>query len=407
MWLQALSINPYDCHAVNFYGEQHKEVRPLMSGMCGYAVNMKGEVIDIGVYQKQEEKAIRFASYNVLTSELVSTGFEHFPDNKYMYEDEFFVFPSDKVLGLSVSSKLRYDIFPNSRSQYPFNYGLGEAAWEHCNGQQYAKIAEIDALYAQLIGAKVNSTWIIATGYFAISKGEKHRLRVQLFEDSLVIRGFNMNSITVKRDKDKIYKEQHYAFDVPTKWVNPPIPRKARKFDFVQFFKFTRNSPRKSNYTVQVQMYQVTWFHQVHILHKIVDERGTVFELTGSPQSLMVDTSWYWFGHLTQFPKKMVGEFSKWYYFDSFLNCDVTQGEKGVKLKNVLKQGEPIIDALIGYWDAYFIGKLCTHKDTNKQGYLTYDFRMITFDGEIHPVSLTGILSSAMDVKDPLVPQCA
>jgi hypothetical protein len=407
MWVPALTINPYDAHANIFYGQQNKQPQMLLRGLCGYATDIQGKLIDVGVFQGKDNK-VRFASYNVLTSELASTGFENFEHNTIFFKrDEFFIFPSDKVLGLSTSSYLLFDNYFNHRSQYYFNYGKNEESWEFCTPVQYSPIAIIDSLYAQLIGSTVNSTWTIQPGYQAVSAGEgRSRLRVQLFEDSLIIRGFNMKSITVKRDADKIFKLPNYEFDEISKWTNPPIPQKRRKFDFVQYQKFTRHSPGRSNYTVQVQMWKVTWFHQIHILHKTEDKRGTVFEMTGSSQESMNSSYWYWFGHVTNFPQNLAGNFSKWYYFDSFMNCDVTLGEKGVKLTTVLDKGDPMIDALISFWDLKLVGQICTYNKTKKKGYLTYDFQMVTFDGDIHPVRLTGIIGKSLHVKSYSIPEC-
>jgi hypothetical protein len=400
-WLNAMVV-PMSPKFTDYYGNQSGQKESVGEGYCAVSGIVGGS--DVGLIQSRNKNAeVRFASLKMTLGsfELVSTGFEKFPDHNFGFDHpNLFIFPSDTVLGMTQGQRnWRFHVFYHNLNEY------NNQPWVDCTWE-YEMIAHIDSLYAQLIGANVENTWTIQSGYQAVRQDNQDhviRISVTLTDSSqMVIKGFTGNSVTVNLQRIpgspagsgfQIEVSDVLKFDSLSKWTKPNPPSKRGFFDIARTHHFVRSGyvGLNSLYTVRMRTWPENWFHQVTISHEILglEDPERIIKFVGSPQKLRTYTYRYWFGRITNFPNTLPGNFSTWYYFSSLFNADVSIpiGEDGKETKKLKNSGSTkFIELAEGVWNN-LVGVECKYPD-GIIGYISTDFQVITFDGRVKSVTL-------------------
>jgi hypothetical protein len=313
--------------------------------------------------------------------QLVSTGFEKdFEDN---VSDEWIATPSDTVLG----------IYPWRMPVTTSTSKTGEQSTvDACDVSDYSVLAAFDRIYSFLIGCIVDS-WVLQAGYRAYSSrlSKRSRISVHVTPKNIILRGFNRQSISLSFTSIRSIKttgpcQLHY--DVPTR-IRPETP-KVRENVFADYskthdFSKTGDASQNISFTARVEKWtDKTSRQNIHRISTVIQEKfgdGVLYKASGTCRKRTGYGYKYWFGRIETFPYP---EYPKWYYFISSFNIDVTT-DTGLKLKQ--DTGLTVLGPMWLYWENNLIGKLCILRN-GEHAYLTDDFQIVTFDGEVKRVHL-------------------
>jgi hypothetical protein len=320
--------------------------------------------------------------------ELVSTGFEKFTHNFINSGDLYSVIsPSDQLLGI-VPWKAVHSISTVS-----------------CKLSDYPSFAIIENAYSALVGATVNDEWVIQPGYIAESKLQRKKSRLVASLNTktsvLILTGFSKNSLSIPLPVPP--NQRFFSFDQPSKWKNPRKP-------YQRYFVSSDVTPNEFTRTDKHQLIHVRveqWFSsyqhrvtQVNVVPLSSPEIRQSYTITGSPRHRYRGWYKYGFGTVHALPEPFNER--SYYFYTYMVNKDITLDSYG-KLKN--RGDDEIVDTLTFFWKT-LVGKECELVN-GEIAYISFDFQIVTFDGQVISVTLKVEMSREFSVSKYEIDRCS